>query len=96
MRMRWTLAGLGLFVIAAGCTPMPSVALQATPARPRNTRRASGQGEYESAALGRRGSIEFTLKAGTDDALWRCTDGAAPAAGPLTSHGPIRKEQAAA
>ncbi len=46
---------------------MPSVALQATPA---DIKLLAGEwaGEYESAALGRRGSIEFTLTAGTDDA----------------------------
>src|SRR5689334_10816082 len=65
MRMRF--AGFGLFVIVAGCAPMPKVALQATPA---DLEILAGEwaGEYESAALGRRGVIEFMLKAGTDDA----------------------------
>ena len=46
---------------------MPTVALQATPA---DLEILAGEwaGEYESAALGRRGSIEFKLKAGTDEA----------------------------
>jgi hypothetical protein len=57
-----------LLLIAAGCTPMPTVALQATPA---DLEMLAGDwlGEYESAALGRRGSIEFKLKAGTDEAF---------------------------
>lgn len=46
---------------------MPTVALQATPG---DLEILAGEwaGEYESAALGRRGVIEFRLKAGTDDA----------------------------
>ena len=57
----------GFVVVAAGCTPLPKVALQAAPA---DLEILAGEwaGEYESAALGRRGSIEFKLKAGTDDA----------------------------
>jgi len=67
MKMRLAFGGFWLFVIATGCTPMPSVALHATPA---DLELLAGEwaGEYESAALGRRGSIEFRLKAGTDDA----------------------------
>jgi hypothetical protein len=57
----------GFVLIAAGCTPLPKVALQATPG---DLEILAGEwaGEYESAALGRRGTIEFKLKAGTDDA----------------------------
>lgn len=46
---------------------MPPVRLQATPA---DLEILAGKwtGEYESAALGRRGSIEFSLQKGTDDA----------------------------
>ena len=46
---------------------MPTVALEATPA---DLEILAGEwaGEYESAALGRRGTIEFKLKAGTDQA----------------------------
>ena len=67
MRMRPGLAVIGLVVLAAGCAPMPTVALDATPA---DLEILAGEwaGEYESAALGRRGSIEFKLKAGTDEA----------------------------
>ena len=68
MRMRFAFASFALMVVAAGCTPMPTVALQATPA---DLEILAGEwgGEYESAALGRRGSIEFKLKAGTDEAF---------------------------
>ena len=67
MRMRTRLAGIGLLVLTTGCTPMPPVALIATPA---DLEILAGEwlGEYESAALGRRGRIEFKLKAGTDEA----------------------------
>ena len=46
---------------------MPRVALQATPA---DLEILAGEwsGEYDSAALGRHGSIEFKLKSGTDEA----------------------------
>ena len=46
---------------------MPPIALTATPA---DLEILTGEwaGEYESAALGRRGSIEFKLKAGTNEA----------------------------
>ena len=59
---------LALLLVTAGCTPMPTVALQATPA---DLEILAGNwvGEYESAALGRRGRIEFKLKAGTDEAF---------------------------
>jgi hypothetical protein len=63
------LASIGVVfaIVASGCMPMPSVALQATPA---DLERLAGEwaGEYESAGLGRLGRIEFKLKAGTDDA----------------------------
>ena len=67
MRMRSGLTGFGLLVLATGCVPMPTVALDATPA---DLEILAGEwaGEYESAALGRRGSIEFKLKAGTNEA----------------------------
>ena len=67
MRMRPGLAGIGLLVLATSCAPMPPIALTATPA---DLEILAGQwaGEYESAALGRRGRIEFTLKAGTNEA----------------------------
>ena len=67
MRLQSACAGLGLLVLTSGCAPMPAVALQATPA---DLEMLAGEwlGEYESAALGRHGSIEFKLKAGTDDA----------------------------
>lgn len=54
-------------IVLAGCMPMPSVALQATPA---DLEMLAGEwsGEYESAGLGRLGRIEFKLKAGTDEA----------------------------
>lgn len=60
-------AMLVLLAGVAGCAPMPTVALQATPA---DLEVLAGEwnGEYESAALGRRGTIEFSLKAGTDEA----------------------------
>jgi hypothetical protein len=47
---------------------MPTVALQATPAD-LEVLAGDWAGNYESAALGRRGSIEFKLKAGTDEAF---------------------------
>jgi hypothetical protein len=68
MRMQQGFSGIGLLVVlATGCAPMPTVALTATPA---DLEILAGDwtGEYESAALGRRGSIEFKLKAGTDEA----------------------------
>jgi hypothetical protein len=60
-------AAFGFAIFASGCVPMPPVALDATPA---DLEILAGEwaGEYESAALGRRGSIEFTLKAGTNEA----------------------------
>ena len=67
MRMRWAWLTFGLAIGAGGCAPMPNVALQATPA---DLEILAGEwsGEYESAALGRQGVIEFSLKAGTDEA----------------------------
>ena len=67
MKLRHGFAGVGLLVLAAGCAPMPIVALTATPAD-LEILAGDWRGEYESAALGRRGSIEFKLKAGTDEA----------------------------
>jgi hypothetical protein len=67
MRMRLVLTGFGLLAFAAGCAPMPTVALEATPAD-LEILAGEWEGEYESAALGRRGSIEFKLTAGTDEA----------------------------
>ena len=66
MRMLASLA-FGCVTLAASCAPMPTVALQATPA---DLEMLAGEwtGEYESTALGRHGSIEFKLKAGTNDA----------------------------
>lgn len=67
MRILTAYAGVGLLVLGVGCAPMPTVALQATPG---DLEILAGEwvGEYESAALGRRGRIEFKLKAGTDEA----------------------------
>jgi hypothetical protein len=67
MRIQAAFAGLGLLVLAAACAPMPTVALQATPAD-LETLAGEWTGEYESAALGRRGRIEFKLKADSDEA----------------------------
>jgi hypothetical protein len=65
--MKFPWVAVGMLIIASGCAPMPTVALQATPA---DLEILAGQwaGEYESAALDRSGRIEFTLQAGTDDA----------------------------
>ena len=86
------MAGLGLLVFTSGCAPMPTVALEATPA---DLEILAGEwtGEYESAALGRRGSIEFKLKAGTERGPRRRADGSAAAAAPRTS--PSRTTMAA-
>ena len=67
MRVRSIAAALGFAIFASGCVPMPPVALDATPA---DLEILAGEwtGEYESAALGRRGSIEFKLKGGTNEA----------------------------
>jgi hypothetical protein len=53
---------------ASACMPMPRVALHA--ATPADLEMLAGNwaGEYESAALGRRGSIEFKLAAGSREA----------------------------
>ena len=66
MRLRY--AGFGLLLVTAACVPMSNGAASGDARRRSRCWRANGQDEYESAALGRRGSIEFTLKAGTDDA----------------------------
>jgi hypothetical protein len=65
MRLRY--AGFGLLLVTAACVPMSKVPLQATPGA---LEILAGEwvGQYESPALGRRGSMEFKLKAGTDDA----------------------------
>lgn len=65
MRIAANVIGLMLVVVTAGCMPMPTVALEATPA---DLEMLAGewQGEYTSAALGRRGSIAFKLVAGED------------------------------
>jgi hypothetical protein len=67
MRMRPALAGLGLLVLAASCAPLPPVPLDATPA---DLEVLAGEwdGTYESAALGRRGTITFKLTGGRDGA----------------------------
>jgi hypothetical protein len=65
MRLRY--AGFALLFVATACVPMSKVPLQATPGA-LEILAGEWEGQYESAALGRRGSIEFTLKAGTDDA----------------------------
>ncbi len=56
------LAGFAAGLLSAGCMHMPTVALDATPA---DMEVLAGRwaGEYSSAALGRRGSIEFELSA---------------------------------
>jgi hypothetical protein len=67
MSMRLALVGLLLFALSAGCAPMPTIALDATPA---DLEILAGEwsGEYKSAALHRHGSIEFRLNAGTSEA----------------------------
>lgn len=67
MSMRSSTAAFGFAVLASACVPMPPVALDATPA---DLEILAGEwaGKYESAALGRRGSIEFKLKGGTEEA----------------------------
>jgi hypothetical protein len=59
---------VGLLGLAQSCAPMPSVPLDATPA---DLEMLAGewQGEYTSIALGRKGGIEFKLRAGTDEAF---------------------------
>ena len=80
-------------LVTAACVPMPRVPLQATPGA-LEILAGEWAGEYESAALGRRGSIEFTLKAGTDDAhgevlmVPRGTQGPLPATAILRGAGP--------
>jgi hypothetical protein len=66
MSMR-SLAAFGFVVLASSCVPMPTVALDATPA---DLEILAGEwtGKYESAALGRRGSIEFKLTGDTNEA----------------------------
>jgi hypothetical protein len=67
MKMRQSVAAFGFAFITSGCVPMPRVALDAMPAD-REILAGEWAGEYESAALGRRGSIEFKLQGGTDEA----------------------------
>jgi hypothetical protein len=66
MRMRPALAGLGLLVLGA-CVELPPVALDATPG---DLEILAGEwdGTYESAELGRRGTITFKLTGGRDGA----------------------------
>jgi hypothetical protein len=65
--MRSTAAAFGFAIFVSGCAPMPAVDLDATPA---DLEILAGEwaGEYESAALGRRGNIEFKLEGGTNEA----------------------------
>ncbi|RPI55091.1 MAG: hypothetical protein EHM55_08955 [Acidobacteria bacterium] len=61
---------IALFITVSAvsaCSYLPPVALEATPA---DLEMLAGQwvGEYDSVALGRRGSLEFKLAAGTDEA----------------------------
>jgi len=65
--MRPALAGLGLLALGAACAPLPPVPLDATPA---DLEILAGEwnGTYESAALGRRGTITFQLTGGRDGA----------------------------
>jgi hypothetical protein len=67
MRVNSAAAAFGFAVLASSCVPMPAVALDATPA---DLEILAGEwaGEYESAALGRRGSIEFKLTGDTNEA----------------------------
>lgn len=67
MKMRPLIVGLGLLVLGARCAPLPPVALDATPA---DLEILAGEwdGEYDSAALGRRGAIEFKLTGSGDEA----------------------------
>ena len=67
MTMRFAGVGFGIFFMVGACAPMPTVALQATPAE-LEILAGEWAGEYASAALGRHGLIEFKLKAGTDEA----------------------------
>jgi hypothetical protein len=67
MRIVATLFASPVLMVAMACAPMPTVALDATPA---DLEVLAGEwhGEYSSAALGRRGAIEFKLEAGTNEA----------------------------
>src|SRR5687768_5507109 len=65
MTMRFAGVGFGILFMVGACAPMPTVALQATPAE-LEILAGEWAGEYASAALGRHGLIEFKLKAGTD------------------------------
>ena len=67
MTFRLVHVGFCASLLVAGCASMPSIPLQATPA---DLELLAGKwtGEYESPALGRHGSIEFSLQSGTDDA----------------------------
>jgi len=56
-----------LLIAASACATMPTVALEATPAD-LEILAGEWEGEHTSAALGRRGKIEFNLLAGTDQA----------------------------
>lgn len=69
MRVRLSMKAPVLLAVllASGCIHMPPIRLEATPA---DLEMLAGQwnGEYTSPALGRRGSIEFKLAAGQDQA----------------------------
>jgi len=68
LRLSYRLAPIIITALtASACSWLPPVSLQGTPG---DLERLAGEwtGEYESPALGRRGSIEFRLTAGTNEA----------------------------
>ncbi len=67
LRLSHLLASIVISTAASACSWLPPMSLQGTPA---DLEILAGEwtGEYESAALGRRGSIEFRLTAGTNEA----------------------------
>lgn len=67
MTLHFLLSAPVVLLLATACAPMPTVALEGTPAD-LEILAGDWKGEYDSAALGRRGTIEFKLKAGTDEA----------------------------
>jgi hypothetical protein len=72
MRIIRTAAGIVVAMLASGCAYMPPVHLEATPA---DMEMLAGQwkGDYNSPALGRRGSIEFKLVAAEGQAYGSVT-----------------------
>ncbi len=74
----------GFAIALSACAPMPRVALEATPA---DVEMLAGEwrGEYESAALGRRGRIAFKLDAHSEEAYGSVT---LVPAGKRTSYSP--------